>query len=1799
MSQYAHDSYVEASKAGTELVQGAKDTRLRLNAAKQNVGGMIADALQQASEAMDSNCEFSFKVSELKCKENDGMIKIEVLREGSADSPSVVEWHTEDLSAHAGLDFAGTTNGQLVFNRGETANRGHKVYSGVRGSSQSKSIEIEIYDNEYENPTLHFFVVLTSVGGGMLKGETIGHVEPLKCLVHILDTDGSVLTAILTSAAFQFFSTITTLYALFGTDIALIYVDKKDDDTVGHFTSACFVFFVFEIILTIAVQGSAYTMNVMLYMDLIATLALLPSIPWMLKLLGPAFSSAGSTGTLARAGRAARAGSRAGRAIKVPKLLGQVVGLLAGLASLLPAKESAEEGEETEDDEESMDSPKGSSPKGSSSSRNSKDSKNLKDFDSQEAEAGQASPKAPKPFKKRKKKLKDMTNESHPSIQDAPQVTVPIAPSRIGTIVLEKLTGKLIVMMMLLLLINTILFEPPYSSQKLQGLMQLEAVYKQCGNNFEHDAFKGSLAEELLYLKIANQLVPKLKYDETSGDWVQPLEYEYSDDGAALYYDQQNKYESLREASMSFEGPNCSPTFLEAVDDLISDECNLAVIFDNEKNSISEAENNMWLTVCIVGVLGVGMGLVASDLHSCILCHIERLTSVVRGVFEVKNVLFPAEGDNEQTSNPVRRAHRTARRWDHALEVMLETAPPSEPLKMPMEILTDVETALSLSFHGVRRTILRAQDSLKAPMGALEETFHKAKDGSLTLENFLVQVKTASVADDGTPVYLKLPVNPEMKVFLSLFVPKLAMSVENSLLNTNRTVASEARKIGLNVPIDGDLTISDAQKVFLHWAKEKFTVFCAALQIEQPPSEEIESLDLEELYDLCEELILGKIREELLLPLGIELPPGLESEGAHTFTMVAREATVRHSLHKLPTALRKEVKVDKKTSLNDLRKEIIKGVKRSTFSALKPFAMVHGSEDNYTAMELLLLLRSSLTEIFGKSNAASMDLRHALAASKRLMDVLQMSHTELPYLMRMMSGTAVTPASTEPVNVGALKATLKDIGYPEVFFPFLNGQKLPSAEQLLENPEELGAELIQTLIKIDLGGQLSKMSTGTAVDLREKLTSFLHASAVLSSSNVDTLTATEMLKLLKELGYPDTVKVMNPDLVLPSAEEVMASEEQELRALLKQIAPATEVLRGILKNVPEILLNGSEGILRDVLPDVGLEGNAIFSAAQGLVLKNLPSILASLNIEIELPNGKGPLQSRDALKTVLSAVEKFVHKNVDEDTVKASGLSTVFTIIQEQAAKEDFSSGDVIQILQTLPVTLASGFMEKGWAVAAEAVKSQLVSQGFEIPSGVNMDAGPLALWEGVQNSVKSEAVLFLRQTGIPLPNRIEDLLSLPSAASLLMFTLKSAISLNFRELSAIQVLLDKLPNSDEDVLELSPDRILSLVAQFEQFLQNSSLPKEVFDFFPALQSLPAEELGPQLVKFLPMMRMALGLKTFMFLRALQNTQPAVHQLLSASLDTMPKESLIDLLERVGYPNTLSALLPVGTILPSINEMKSLERNEMLGVVRQLKNVLSSPQYGQLVINLRQQLSRISESFAIVPDLTDAHLALPGLLAQAKGVVSAMDISTASAAEILNVLQRYRLLELLGQLPDAPLLPSFDKLSQASTTEILRVFAEVKDILSSPESLLAVDIMPMSLLGSNLQVQTSKVQQKILDFVGSPVFSALSSVSSLLEMFSLSKPQDIAKMALAAAAKRAQDSGFVPPDFPISPPPAKPGLHQGIFFSNETKEAATLIEMPPLPNIVPSDHEEQMNLQPNSGQETQIRKVAALYSSVG
>lgn len=558
-----------------------------------------------------------------------------------------------------------------------------------------------VYDEEGEQADKMFYVFIDEVEGGAVSGQA-------ETAVRIVDSDFVLPQVIYSSRVFQMLVTLATLFALFGNDACIILLDSRSDEIVSHITLGCFVVFVSEMILVSLLKPKQYIGSIMFWMDLIASLALLPAMKWFAVATNGIFSGAGATGTIARAGRAARAGARAGRTTKISKLLGKLVDSAISFGLKMAERKKFKQ-------------------RAALKASNEKELRRaLEEKNEAAALEAQALLAGIEEEEEEEAKAKAKAAAGGGSI--AP------SPSKVASALMELFTGKVIVMMMLLLVLVSVLILLPDNPQEL-GLRQLEQVYASLAPAagaplmpptgaeteevlrametaafavFNTPAFRTTMAvlleggspeefngaayaslQQVAYAKVYGFVLPRFnvsacprlvrrdesaataEVDHTACPFVSLDHYALASVRPAfeqpneLYYNDAQVYDLLRFEEQTYaEGLmraaprsgdsaptfGCSSDYDQAIEGHLRVECHTTLLLDNRGGYHYESLSSIYLTCAIVFILGLGMGLIAADLQNMLIDPVGRITAVFKKLAEVAKEVVPSSdggGDDD------------------------------------------------------------------------------------------------------------------------------------------------------------------------------------------------------------------------------------------------------------------------------------------------------------------------------------------------------------------------------------------------------------------------------------------------------------------------------------------------------------------------------------------------------------------------------------------------------------------------------------------------------------------------------------------------------------------------------------------------------------------------------------------------------------------------------------------------------------------------------------------------------------------------------------------------------------------------------------------------------------------------------------------------------------------------------------------------------------------------------------------------------------------------------------------------
>mmetsp|Transcript_42437 Transcript_42437/g.135993 ORF Transcript_42437/g.135993 Transcript_42437/m.135993 type:complete len:1403 (-) Transcript_42437:4252-8460(-) len=798
---------------------------------------------------------FTFKNFHVRQSKDAKVATFTVVRLGGGGSQSV-EYQTEPHSAEEGRDFD-SSRGVLVF----------------KDHDNEKQVEVILMDNEEATIFRNFDLVLhnSSIALHNADGEEVQEIHA-KCT--ILSSRHQAAVAVLFHPFFQGLVGFCTLWALFANDLAIIFAPASSDETVGWITLVVLIMLALEICLTAVVKQRKYLTSIMFIMDLIAVIALLPSVPIIYRQLGRSTTAVLARGSIARAARAARAGSRAGRMMKLPRLfMSAKVG--KNKARVIEKVLRASETLETLDADV-----RGRSP-------------------SPHAEAAATA-------------IEDTLEANEEAISNVAK-GVMSTPANIGMQVMESFTGKVIVMMMLILIIATNLFTPPPAKQKDMGLAALGEILDASGGDVQAEPFRRMLAvyvaggggdgseyndrERLVYLKVNGQIISRLA-PETAQYAAPPALY---DDGGV--YNKARELEINRVGDCDggcTVGDGCVARYLE-------DACTSAALFDNRKNIQNESRSSIILTVSIVIILAVGMALIAGDLQAFILDPMDKVVKLVK---ELASVMRSDEGSRDEISLPANAT--TAERWVHAkrkavrvVEKIQKLFPSTAPLRVVSEVLKNVEKTFGVRLPKAHNKINMTEKGLKQRLAAFYEVFHRARTGDITLEEMRAELRTMlGVLDASLLGEDEKDIEYQTYVLaMGLFAPPANLAWDLLV----EVIAAMARSAGVAVGASGDVTIKQAATGTRYSVSVGVTWLIRALGETCPPG--MAEMSMEQLINTGE-AGMKAVLERQASRLGVQLT---QSDLAGSMFDVARRIEpifTTQLLARLPQDVRKHLPSD-------------------------------------------------------------------------------------------------------------------------------------------------------------------------------------------------------------------------------------------------------------------------------------------------------------------------------------------------------------------------------------------------------------------------------------------------------------------------------------------------------------------------------------------------------------------------------------------------------------------------------------------------------------------------------------------------------------------------------------------------------------------------------------------------------------------------------------------------------------------------------------------------------------------------
>jgi len=485
--------------------------------------------------------------------------------------------------------------------------------------------------------------------------------------VCILDSDSRFSSRIRSSKAFGRLVLTFTVFALFAHDIWLMSnVPKEYDNILGVVTVFCFLIFAFEWVINALCLGKSYAFSAPGFLDLLALFGVLILIRLEFNNFSLDLSIILLNGAeLARTASLARIAGRAGRATRIPKLLGQSVACVIDMVLLCIVGAKREDKKEeagnmksnensdaarrpldTQDiqlqrdrpplDKRSPGSSRATSPVGndetlgvkslvsdSKQKRNSvydgkPDSVDIKDIKLRSANDEKLVAKEDALMEELMLEREDDKTEQ--SLRPAADEELPADASRVGGMVLEVLTSKIMLMMLILLILVATLtqYEDDTSTQREMGLEMLAQTGLDDGLN--------GTSFNLIYEIYTDGDPPGTK-------WNEDKEIIYLKINGTEFISDAEK-DSLRRVEMDFTtyGSGCGDS---SVEDLTQASCLHSAIFNRRLHVFVAARNGLILTICLTVIVTLGMAVIAYDFQELVFAPIGRIKVSVERAFKV------------------------------------------------------------------------------------------------------------------------------------------------------------------------------------------------------------------------------------------------------------------------------------------------------------------------------------------------------------------------------------------------------------------------------------------------------------------------------------------------------------------------------------------------------------------------------------------------------------------------------------------------------------------------------------------------------------------------------------------------------------------------------------------------------------------------------------------------------------------------------------------------------------------------------------------------------------------------------------------------------------------------------------------------------------------------------------------------------------------------------------------------------------------------------------------------------------
>ncbi|KAK3256276.1 hypothetical protein CYMTET_34577, partial [Cymbomonas tetramitiformis] len=1511
----------------------------------------------------------------------------------------------------------------------------------------TKEIHVLVFDSEGEKAEMdrRFVVHLERHRVGIPVGK-----RPSVEVSIFADRNKDHAAKILQSIPFQGVLTLSTGFALFGNDLAIIYGDKESDWWVEIITILNIFMFGLEICLLIMSKKSKYLFSVGIIMDLLALfglVALVPSLPIM-----ELFGGGASVGVVARAGRAARVASRAGRTVKLPKLLAKFVEISVVLVQFANKSKDQPKEEDNEwtdcdsDDPDAEDYPEEPEPPARTSDERSRP----RTFSSHVASIA----------KEQSNVVKGKSVEKIDDLSKSMENMAEGNTGRVGGILMELLTGKVVLMMLLVLVVNSVLIVEPLPTQKKLGLNYLQDHY--LPDDGDNDAFTSMLSE----YKRGNPAGTYYNKDEP----LIFLKVEGTEFNEGLDTAQLNL---VRPTEFSAE-TSCSYSYGKVVNDLAKSDCPTVAIFDMSEYFKSESRNSIYMTLCIVLIMSLGMGLMAMDFQSLLGDPMERLVLIV-GI--IRNTFFNFQKAVTEPGPGPRLRHSVAR-------------PVPGAVHLCAAVHDGVEQAFGIKMGHYRNMLIHTSAYMIENFDLLETLLDESSWQSIMNYNVPTLRNVFSIGILQTPGWMR----PTVKRYMTLILD-VAEVLEMYFLNL-------MAEMGLPMPKEGhNLTFGEASRVLEQYAIAMFLEQIHALAMAGSSQDNV-VLDwlenrptiknVEQLKKYAQLFITTKL-SQVFQENGMQMPESLKElridndtlniKQIHDQIERALEETMEAELFKRTgvqmdfTALR-TVKKDMKQLAQVIEDRLLDEVRpllaelkiklpsdarlsmTQVSSMLKetmadnPEYSKHLSKDQLKLLEIMLKAQQwtssadMLKDLLSASRYLNVQslLKDYPVAGEMIDICIKAFNTAdgkvcLPVIvdaaemmfLRHMEGNLST---YDELVVGVAFDGVKYLVTPKAdkpakpkgrasFIKFVGSMLDTSMEGMLEVQDDTKA----TLNASDLMGVMTKTLNmvfgGEAVEKMRRKSSTVQGmlSLLPNPAMMQEMSDERLLHLLQRINYPKGFQGMLPgDLPSPEAVAAMSREDAaDLLIELKNAAMGGATLQKMRSSI------SAAATLRAAVPDLAALQTMSSEEIQKLLDDiDFPGAFAHLSAtftDMKLPSREEALaMSREDLLAVLmqvkdklvggSALSRINAAASAKVLQAASAGSALMSVLRDCNAMPSMSDEQVKELLskidypdslqKLLPADTKLPSREEALAMSREDLLAVLMQVKDKLVGGSALSR---------INEAASAKVLQAASAGSALMSVLRDCNAIPSMSDEQVKELLSKIGYP----DSLQKLLPadtKLP-SREEALAMSREDLLAVLMQVKDKLVGESALSRINEAASG-KVLQAASAGSALMSVLRDC----------------NAMPS-----------MSDEQVKELLSKIDYPDSLQKLLPADTKLPSREEALAMSREDLLAVLMQAKDKLVGG----------SALSRINEAASgNVLQAASAGSALMSVLRDCNAMPS---MSDEQVKELLSKIDYPDSLQKL--LPADTKLPSREEALAMSREDLLAVLTKVKVTLMEMASKVA------------------------------------------------------------------------------------------------------------------------------------------------